>query len=80
MENPPVSSISFVIRLFVEDVGSCGERRWRGTIQHVPSGDQVSVKTLAGVTEFIEVYLRRLGIGLSGGVDDRDARDRGLET
>lgn len=49
---------AFVIRLWREPgQESADARLWRGTIEHIPSGDRRAVTGMADVTGFIEEHL-----------------------
>ncbi|MBX7233598.1 MAG: hypothetical protein K1X65_04380 [Caldilineales bacterium] len=59
MSQPPTlpAAYTFVLRLWQE--WSESGLRWRGWIEHLPSGERAAVQDWAGVEEFV----RRFGVG-----------------
>jgi hypothetical protein len=54
---------SFIVRIWCESSESgsaCGE--WRGSIEHVPSGQRGFFRDLGAVGRFIKPHLEQLGI------------------
>jgi hypothetical protein len=49
---------SFIVKIWLSDAESTnGEKLWRGTITHVPSGKRRSVATFDDIDSFIEQYV-----------------------
>lgn len=50
---------AFVIRLWQEPrEGDAADHRWRGTIEHIPSGNRSPVAEMADITSFINQRLQ----------------------
>jgi len=57
-------SAAFIVRVWCErgDEPSDGVRDWRGSIEHVETGQRVFFRELAAVNEFMTARLRALGV------------------
>ncbi len=57
-------SAAFIVRVWCErgDEPSDGVRDWRGSIEHVESGERVFFRELASVNDFMTARLRALGV------------------
>jgi hypothetical protein len=57
-------SAAFIVRIWCErgDDPSRGVRDWRGSIEHVESGERVFFRELAALDEFMSRHLRNLGV------------------
>lgn len=57
-------SAAFIVRVWCEqgDDPSRGVRDWRGSIEHVESGERVFFRELATLDEFMTRHLRSLGV------------------
>jgi hypothetical protein len=65
MAAPEPERHAFIVRLRLEETNERVDRRtWRGQVQHVPSGDQRSVRGLADLGEFIAAHVEPSGIRL----------------
>jgi hypothetical protein len=54
---------SFIIKFWIENSGANrSNTAWHGTITHVPSGANRSVKNLYEVIDFIRPYLEERGV------------------
>ena len=57
-------SAAFIVRVWCEhgDQPSRGVRDWRGSIEHVESGERIFFRELSAVPSFMDRHLRALGI------------------
>jgi hypothetical protein len=69
MTHPTRPSSTFVVRFWYET--SAGERRWRGQIEHVQSGERVAFLELAAMLSFLCRF------GVEAGAPHLPARDEG---
>lgn len=69
MTHPTRPTSTFVVRFWYET--SAGERRWRGQIEHVQSGERVAFLELDAMLSF----LRRFGV--EAGAPRLPAREEG---
>jgi hypothetical protein len=55
--------LSFIVRIWVESSAREGDvPQWRGSVQHIPSGDKRYVDDMEEIVAFFESHLARLGI------------------
>ena len=47
---------SFIVRVWHEDSAEPAGGQWRGSIEHVPSGERLHFVSLEAVTNFINQY------------------------
>ena len=57
-------SAAFIVRVWCERSDPPAElvRDWRGSIEHVESGDRMYFRELAAIGEFMTVRLKQLGV------------------
>jgi hypothetical protein len=57
-------SAAFIVRVWCEcgDELAAGVRDWRGSIEHVESGERVFFRELASVNDFMSSHLKALGV------------------
>ena len=46
----------FIVRMWREDSQAMSGGQWRGSVEHVPSGQRVHFITLEALTEFVSQY------------------------
>jgi hypothetical protein len=63
VNEPGSNAETFVVRIWLEAVDDDGQQTvWRGHVTHVMSGERQYVQSLSAVADFINRYLRRLGM------------------
>ena len=63
MDSFESSTNSFVVKIWLEDIEEIKETPlWRGHITHVPSKKRQHIKDLDGITNFITLYLKEMGV------------------
>ncbi len=58
-DQPPQSSQLFMLRLWPEDLGH-GQTDWRGSVQHVNSGEVRYFRDWPTLQAFVDGFLRRI--------------------
>ena len=54
---------SFVVRIWCEPREIAhAPIKWRGAVQHVPSGEQRYIENLQDILAFIEPYIEKMGV------------------
>jgi hypothetical protein len=53
---------SFIIKIWREEPEKSKLPKWRGHITHVPSNERRYLRSLGDVTDFMNVYLQRMGV------------------
>lgn len=51
------ATLSFVVKIWLEEATATAESTWRGQITHVPSGRQQGIRKLNEITAFVASYI-----------------------
>ena len=63
MDLPAASAHSFIIRMWLEEEATETQGAvWRGSITHVPSGEQRYIESLQDMSYFMLPYMKMMGI------------------
>ena len=59
---PDLRNHSFVVRVWVEEAGRRGRRRWRGHVTNAVTRERRDIRDLADIGLFIMPYLEQAGV------------------
>ncbi len=53
---------SFVIKVWQEEAEKGVPPNWRGHITHVPGNERRYLKSVSDISDFVQIYLHRMGV------------------